>query len=168
MDVKAKAVNLIKDVISTLIIVGVIIGVGIALSGTWPFMVAVESGSMVPNMHRGDVVFLISPDRTEIITWEEGKRIGYKSFGNYGDVIVYHPNGVKKTTPIIHRAMYWIERGEPMPNGEPAPNSGYITKGDHNAVFDQPYLSKPVKKEWIVGVAKFKIPFIGYFRLIFS
>ena len=168
MDVKTKVMNFLKDIVSTLIIVAVIIGLGIAITGTWPFMVAVESGSMVPHMYRGDVVLLVSPERTNIITWEEGKKIGYKSFGNYGDVIVYYPNGNKGTTPIIHRAMFWIEKGQLMPNGEPAPNSGYITKGDHNAIFDQPYLSKPVKKEWIVGVAKFRIPFIGYFRLIFS
>ena len=168
MDIKAKAISLLKDLLSTLIIVAVVVGVGIAITGTWPFMVAVESGSMVPNMYKGDVVLLVSPDRAKIVTWEEGKKTGYKSFGNYGDVIVYYPNGVKGRTPIIHRAMYWVEKGEKMPNGEPAPNSGYITKGDHNNVYDQPYLSNPVKKEWIVGVAKFRIPFIGYFRLIFG
>jgi len=106
MDTKATVTELIKDVVTTLITVAVIIGIGIVLTGTWPFMVAVESGSMEPHMHRGDVVFLVSPDRTKIITWEEGKKIGYKSFGDYGDVIVYYPNGDKSRTPIIHRAMY--------------------------------------------------------------
>ena len=55
-----------------------------------------------------------------------------------------------------------------MPNGEPAPNSGYITKGDHNKLADQPFLSAPVKKDWIVGVAKFRLPYLGWFKLIFS
>ncbi len=159
--------DIIKDILSTLITVAVIIGIGIAITGTWPFMVAVESGSMVPHMHRGDVVFLLSPDRTKIVTWEEGKKIGYRSFGDYGDVIVYHPNG-KGGTPVIHRAMYWIEKGEKMPDGTPAPWSGYITKGDHNSIPDQPELSMPVKPEWIIGVAKFSIPYIGYVRLIFG
>jgi signal peptidase len=163
-----KVVRLIKDLVSTLITVAVVIGVGIAITGTWPFMVAVESGSMEPHMYRGDVVFLISPYRTDIVTWENGKHAGYASFGDYGDVIVYYPNGDKSRTPIIHRAMYWIEKGERMPNGKPAPNSGYITKGDHNLIPDQPHTSNPVKKEWIVGVAKFRIPFIGYFRLVFG
>lgn len=168
MDTKDTVTELIRDVVTTLITVAVIIGIGIVLTGTWPFMVAVESGSMEPHMHRGDVVFLVSPDRTKIITWEEGKEMGYKSFGDYGDVIVYYPNGDKSRTPIIHRAMYWVEKGEPMPNGEPAPHSGYITKGDHNHLPDQPKLSSPVKKEWIVGVAKFRIPLVGYLRLIFG
>lgn len=160
--------RLIKDLVSTLITVAVVVGIGFALTGTWPFMVAVESGSMEPHMYRGDVVFLINPDRTGIVTWEEGKQTGYTSFGDYGDVIVYYPNGDRSKTPIIHRAVFWIEKGEIMPGGNPAPNSGYITKGDHNSLPDQPRVSNPVKKEWIVGVAKFKLPFIGHFRLIFS
>ncbi|AEA47708.1 signal peptidase I [Archaeoglobus veneficus] len=160
--------DIIKDIASTLITVAVIITVGIAITGTWPFMVAVESGSMEPHMHRGDVIFLVSPERTKIVTWEEGKNMDYKSFGDYGDVIVYYPNGDKSRTPIIHRAMYWIEKGEKMPNGDPAPHSGYITKGDHNPIPDQPRLSMPVKPEWIVGVAKFRIPYVGYLRLIFG
>ncbi|RLF34920.1 MAG: signal peptidase I [Thermoplasmata archaeon] len=160
--------GLIKDILSTLITVAVIIAVGILVTGTWPFMVAVESGSMEPHMHRGDVVFLLGIERTNIVTYEEGKRIGYKSFGDYGDVIVYYPNGDKSKTPIIHRAIKWVNKGERMPNGQLAPHSGYITKGDHNPVPDQPRLSMPVKPEWIVGVAKFSIPYIGYIRLIFG
>ncbi|RLI87484.1 MAG: signal peptidase I [Archaeoglobales archaeon] len=159
--------DIIKDILSTLITVAVIIAVGIAITGTWPFMVAVESGSMEPHMHRGDVIFLLSPDRTKIVTWEEGRNTGYTSFGDYGDVIVYYPNGDRSRTPIIHRALYWVEKGEKMPNGDPAPHSGYITKGDHNPIPDQPKLSMPVKPEWIVGVAKFRIPYVGYVRLIF-
>ena len=163
-----QALSLLKDVVSTLITVAVIVAIGIAVTGTWPFMVAVESGSMEPNLHRGDVVFLFSPDRVGITTYEEGMAKGYKSFGDYGDVIVYYPNGDKSRTPIIHRAIKWVERGEKIPGDGVAKHSGYITKGDHNAMIDQPYLSSPVKKSWIVGVAKFRIPYIGYFRLLFG
>ncbi len=157
----------IKDVISSIIIVAVIIGIGIVITGTWPFMVAVESESMEPHLHKGDLVFLVSPDRVKIITWVEGKEKNYKSFGDYGDVIVYHPNG-NKAKLIIHRAICWINKGDLMPNGQPAPNSGYITKGDHNQLIDQPFLSLPVKKEWIIGVAKFRLPYLGWFKLILS
>lgn len=156
-----------KDLISTLIMVGIILGVGFVVTGTYPFMVAVESGSMIPHMYRGDVIFLVSPDRTEIVTWAEGLETGYTSFGDYGDVIVYHPNGDTSRTPIIHRAMAWIEKGMKMPNGLPAPNSGYITKGDHNPVADQPTLTAPVKKEWVVGVAKLRVPVVGHLSLLF-
>ncbi len=186
MDSESKVAQLIKDLVSTLIIVAVVVGVGIALTGTWPFMVAVESGSMEPHLYPGDVVILISPDRAGgIVTWEEGVKTGYKSFGNYGDVIVYKPNGYGK--PIIHRAIAYVHKGDRIPaliNGklvltnEVAENDGYITQGDNiltNRIPDQlapASLSplgekiKPVKKEWIIGVAKFRIPYIGYLRLL--
>jgi signal peptidase len=147
--------------------VAIILGVGYGVTGTYPFMVAVESGSMIPHMYKGDVIFLVSPDRTEIVTWAEGVETGYTSFGDYGDVIVFHPNGDTSRTPIIHRAMVWIEEGMKMPNGQKAPNSGYITKGDHNPVADQPTLTAPVKKEWVVGVAKLRVPVVGHLSLLF-
>jgi len=176
--------GLVKDIVSTLVIVGFIVGVGIALTGTWPFMVAVQSGSMEPHIHKGDVIILVSPKRVgKIITWEEGRKIGYKSFGDYGDVIVFHPNGDRSKTPIIHRVIAYVHKGEHIPilmNGKLVPSKfiadsdGYITQGDANPVPDQlaheanPLYSeiKPVKDEWIVGVAKFRIPYIGWLRLI--
>ncbi len=159
--------SLVKDVVTTLIIVGIVAGGGYALTGTWPFMVAVQSGSMEPHLHKGDVVFLISAERKGIVTYVEGKMINYKSFGDYGDVIVYRPNGDGSKTPIIHRAILYVKKGEKLGNYV-AENSGYITKGDNNIMIDQPILSKPVKKEWIIGVAIFRIPYIGYFRLLFG
>lgn len=186
MDSESKAVQFIKDVVSTLIIVAVVIGGGIAITGTWPFMVAVESGSMEPNLYPGDVVLLLSPSRAGgIVTWEKGVESGYMSFGNYGDVIVYKPNGYGK--PIIHRVIAYVHKGEPIPaviNGklvytnQIAENDGYITQGDNvktNRLPDQAIPGafsplgeriKPVKEEWIIGVAKFRIPIIGYLRLL--
>jgi signal peptidase len=182
---EVKFPQLIRDLLSTLIIVAVIIGAGVAITGTWPFMVAVESESMVPHMYPGDVVFLLSPDRVGIKTWVEGVKEGYRSFGDFGDVIVYKPNGYGK--PIIHRAIAYVHKGEKIPvlqNGklvysnEVAENDGYITQGDNsitNRIPDQlapAQLSpigekiKPVKKEWVIGVAKFRIPLIGYIRLL--
>ncbi len=159
--------GLVKDLITTLIIVGLIAGGGYAITGTWPFMVAVQSGSMEPNLNIGDVVFLVSPQKKEIITYLDGKDTGYKMFGDFGDVIVYKPNGDGSKTPIIHRAIMYVKEGQKIGNYV-AENDGYITKGDHNLLPDQPLLSKPVKDEWIIGVAVFKIPYIGYFRLIFG
>ncbi len=158
----------IKDIISTLIIVAVIGVGGYLITGAWPFMVAVQSQSMEPHIHKGDVVILIGKSRAEIVTYEEAKLINYTSFGDYGDVIVYYPNGDSSKTPIIHRVIKWVKKGEIMPNGMKAPNSGYITKGDANRLYDQPFISNPVKPEWIIGIAKFRIPFVGYFRLIFG
>jgi signal peptidase len=53
-----------------------------------------------------------------------------------------------------------------------APHAGYITKGDNevtNRYYDQQgqvsYML-PVKEEWVIGVAKYRIPYIGYLRLM--
>ncbi|HID20514.1 MAG TPA: signal peptidase I [Methanophagales archaeon] len=154
-----------KSLAEALLIVAIIIVVFYAATGTWHIGFAVESGSMLPNMQVGDLIFVQAPKRTDIITYEEGKLADYKSFNNYGDVIIYRPNGLSSATPIIHRAMYWVEEGGEIPNGKTAPHEGYITKGDHNAGYDQPNL-QPVKPEWVVAIAKARVPYLGYPSLI--
>ena len=128
--------------------------------------VSVISGSMDPHMKKGDLVIYQSPDRTNIITYQDGATSEYKSFRNYGDVILYNKNGDTTQIPIIHRAMYWVEVGEPMWNGGPAaPYSGYITKGDNNRVNDQASPiseERPIKEEWVMGVSRWRIPWFGY------
>nr|QNO54563.1 hypothetical protein KENJCFKB_00023 [Methanosarcinales archaeon ANME-1 ERB7] len=158
-----------KSLAEALIIVAIIIVVAYAATGTWHIGFAVESGSMIPNMKVGDLIFVQAPQRTDIITCEEGKLADYESFKGYGDVIIYRPNGLSSTTPIIHRAIYWVEKGEEMPGGKPAPHPGYITKGDHNDYYDQDILGlgvAPVKPEWIVAIAKARAPYLGYPSLI--
>ncbi len=121
-----------------------------------------QSGSMEPNIHKGDLILIQSSQRTDIITCEEGKIRDYRSFNDYGDVIIYQPNGNPSATPILHRAISWVEKGEKMPNGEPAPHGGYITRGDNNAYPDQSVFGiEPVKPEWAIGVARVRIPYLG-------
>ena len=53
--------------------------------------------------------------------------------------------------------------------GPAAPNDGYITLGDNNhGVYDQEAPSicylEPVQKDWILGIARFKVPYLGYLR----
>ena len=142
--------------------------------GLWTPMVVVESGSMEPHMQIGDIIFVKSIDRVNISTNEEGKNLGYKSFEDYGDVILYRPYGLEGVTPIIHRAMYRVEAGESMWDGGPyAPYSGYITKGDNavtNKRFDQEgqiSYDMPIKNKWIIGTAQYRIPYLGYIKLFF-
>lgn len=161
-------VGLARDLVFAAVVVALVTSMAYFLAGTWPVMVAVESGSMMPNMYRGDVVFIQGLSRTEVITYQVGRETGYTAFEYYGDVIVYRPNGDPDVMPVIHRAMYWIEVGESMPGGRPAPHAGFITKGDHNSGYDQPSLSDPVKPEWIIGVARARVPYLGYVRLMFS
>jgi signal peptidase len=125
---------------------------------------------MEPHINIGDLVLITRP--TNIITQEQGQASNYKSFGEYGDVIVYYPNGDHSATPIIHRAMYWVNAGDRLPNSnQTAANAGYITKGDANSEYDQPLLLggapplEPVKPEWIIGKATFAVPGLGELRL---
>ena len=122
------AVSLARDILWTVTVVG-----GIALTlylicGTWPAVVTIESGSMTPHMNVGDLVIVVAPDRFgELQTWEQGNVSGYRKYEDYGDVIIYRPNGItdfwasigvlplSKQHPIIHRAMTWVDAGEPLP-----------------------------------------------------
>ncbi|HID27588.1 MAG TPA: signal peptidase I [Methanosarcinales archaeon] len=165
-------IGLVHDIIFVAFVVGAFMLVSYIIFGTYTPMVAVESGSMEPHLQIGDIVFIQSTDRTDIITYEDGKKINYKSFKDYGDVILYKKYGSNAYTPIIHRAMYYVEKGEQMwKNGPIAPHSGYITKGDNkitNQYYDQQggVFPEPVKKEWVIGIARARIPLVGYVRLL--
>ncbi|GAA0649821.1 S26 family signal peptidase [Salarchaeum japonicum] len=164
------------------------------VSGLWPPLVAVESGSMQPHMQRGDLVFVTEEHRfagdmgyadTGVITHEMAEDVDYQRFGGYGDVVVYQRDGAGGTTPIIHRARFWVADGEnwydranpAYVDGEscaaiancPAPHAGFVTKGDNNQYYDQVNgISSPVKPEWVRGRAQFRVPWLGYVRLVFS
>jgi signal peptidase len=174
------------------VLVIVIIGMLLfAISGVWPPMVAVKSGSMEPQMERGDLVFVMEEHRfppdasiegTGIATYESAAETGYQRFGDYGDVIIYRKDGEQGSTPIIHRARFWVNDGEnwydradeAYLDGEnceavrncPAPHAGFITKGDANDRYDQVSgISDPVRPEWVKGTAELRIPWLGHIRL---
>lgn len=188
----------VREVLSSVLAV-VLVGLLLfGVSGLWPPMVAVESPSMYPHMKTGDLVFVMEEHRfpaaaayddTGVVTHRTGERTGYRQFGMAGDVIVYEPDGNGGTTPIIHRAMFYVNDSEnwydkavevnPQAVGNadnceelencPAPNAGFITKGDNertNRRYDQVSgLSDPVKPAWVVGTAEFRIPWLGNIRL---
>jgi signal peptidase len=133
-------------------------------------VVAVESESMVPHMQVGDLVVVVAKDRFgEIQTFDTARNSSTMKFGSYGDVLVYRPNGVAQVHPIIHRAIRYEGQVASFQNHVfPDPHGGYLTKGDHNLLYDQGtyypgigYL-EPVKEEWVVGKALFAVPYLGY------
>ena len=171
------AVSLTRDLLWVVAVVGGIALVLYLFAGTWPAVVTVESESMVPNMNVGDLVLVVDEDRFGgLVTWSEGQRTGDSSFGDYGNVIVYRPNGVDSVHPIIHRAMTYVDTAAVEESGlaqyYEVPHGGYITKGDNNPYIDQGNLRiagvgvvEPVKKEWIIGKALVGVPLIGYLPL---
>ena len=194
-----EAVVFVREMLSSAAIVLAIGLLLFAISGVWPPMVAIESGSMEPHMKKGDLVFIMEEGRlapaaahgdTGVVTYQKGKQVGYTKFHEPGDVIVYEPDGKSYETPIIHRARFWVDKDENWYDEAnkkyigsnvdsckeltncPAPNAGFITKGDANQYYDQSSgmgaISDPVKPEWIRGTAEVRIPWLGWVRLQFS
>ncbi len=55
----------------------------------------------------GDVVIVRSPDKVGIQSYVEGTETGFRSFGDFGSVIIYERGG--NQNPVIHRAIVWLE-----------------------------------------------------------
>jgi signal peptidase len=170
------AVSLARDLLWVVAVVGGIALVLYLVAGTWPAVVTIESESMVPHMNVGDLVLVVDEDRFgALTTWAEGNLTGFTTFGDYGNVIVYRPNGVDSVHPIIHRAMTYVDTAAVEQSGFAQYytdlHGGYITRGDNNPVIDQgtyyPGIGviEPVEKDWIVGKALFAIPLVGYIPL---
>jgi len=195
----------VREVLSSVAMVGLVAAVLFAISGLWPPLVAIESGSMEPHMYKGDLVFVVdngrfAPDGSHegVVTYRQGNPElegagaddaleGYWSFGSHGNVIVFDTDG-EGGTPIIHRAHIYVEKDENwydeanpeyIGNADsceelrncPADYEGYITKGDNNPRYDQvgpSPRSDVVKPEWVQGVAKVRIPWLGCIRLQLS
>ena len=97
-------------------LIATLIAVLVLMTGSWPPMVVIESGSMmheeegnVGAIDPGDLVLVMSDDRKNIITYAEATEEGgiyedYENHGMPGDVIIYRKNG-GTMTPVIHRAL---------------------------------------------------------------
>ncbi|WP_121744333.1 S24/S26 family peptidase [Natronorubrum halophilum] len=189
-------VVMVRDILGSVAIVAVIGLILFGISGIWPPLVAVESGSMEPNMQEGDLIFVVADDRfvgdgsvdnTGVVPLEQGAESGHEKFNGAGDVIIFQPNGNPAETPVIHRAHFWVEEGENWVDTKadeeiigdatcdevytcPAKHDGFITKGDNNDGYDQ-YgngISDVVRPDWVTGKAMFRIPWLGHVRLAFD
>lgn len=155
------------DIAFLLIICTLLISFYVIFGAFVPIYV-VSSESMSPHIDKGDLIFYTVINKiSEIETKDKQKTI---NFEDYGDVVIYKPFGMDGVVPYVHRSMYYVNQGGEMwPDGPVAPYAGFITKGDNNGQFDQQLdlsREKPVKKEWIIGVARFRIPYIGYLKLM--
>lgn len=171
------------------VLLGVSLGIIVALlisvilymyAGTWPALVTVTSGSMEPNINQGDLVLVSEPNHID--TYQESN---IERFGKPGDVIIFYPGGDKDDTTIIHRAMMevdsgdnWYKKANPnyfpddVNNCEdliecPAPESGYITKGDNTEVYDQATDDTSIVQEkYIFAEAEMTVSKLGYIQII--
>ncbi len=113
---KAKEYQLL---LATIAVIMIVFTAMTAYSGVWPPLVVVESSSMQHSddtssmgvIDTGDMV-MIKAQNQEPITYVEGYLTGHRTYSGYGDVIVYRPYGDGRYTPIIHRAICWLEYNE--------------------------------------------------------
>jgi signal peptidase I len=206
-------VSIIRDVVVALLVVFVILMILWGYTGQWfaAPMVAIESGSMEhPNspfgrlgtIDAGDMVLVQKVSKKSdviphggLIRGAEAEN-GWRSYGDYGDVIIYKPLGRTDVSQIIHRAMCWVdvynvngqtkytikdygidnETSLTIPelglyNRDPGwSHSGFLTKGDNNEVIDEitDICPEPVQVDWITGKARSEIPWLGTINLFFE
>jgi signal peptidase len=97
--------------------VAILIAALFLYTANWPPMVVVESDSMQhgPNdvlgiINTGDIVLVKKVSvPSDVNTYVASEPTGYTTYGEPGDVILYYPNGVMGSTPVIHRAILWID-----------------------------------------------------------
>lgn len=148
--------------------------------GVWPVIGDVGGSSMEPNIHSNEQILFAQPTKvgpsarhSGVTTVNEGREIGYRSFGYYGEVIAFKNDD---DTLILHRASFWVEEGEnwlkksnksALPEQAtcnslsscPAEKDGFITKGDGNELYDQVNgVSDIVETDNIVASGVMKVP----------
>ncbi len=204
-DTKIRLLGYARDITIAITIVAVILAALWAYTGQYPNtpMVVVTSQSMmhqhepfgrIGTIDPGDLVLVKKvTSRADIQTRgnSSSPATKLKTYGDYGDVIIYYPMGDKRKTPIIHRAICWIEKNGDKysveeynihdANAVTIPelhiynyrpeHSGFITKGDNNEYPDEMpnggICEQPVEMSWIVGKARGEIPWFGLIKLIF-
>jgi signal peptidase len=105
---------LLKELLVVGVIIIVILVALFAYSGLWPPVVVVESGSMqhsdtqssIGTIDTGDIVIVQKVQGSQdVVTYLDGVSNGYKTYGEFGDVVIYNRYGLTERVPIIHRAL---------------------------------------------------------------
>lgn len=115
---RGQAYLFLRDAGIALLFVVFILLAMFAYSGLWPPLVVVESNSMmhgdnnishIGTIDTGDLVIVKKVNSpSDISTYMDGLTTGHKTYGDYGDVIIYKKGGSDLTTPIIHRALIYL------------------------------------------------------------
>ena len=119
----SQAFLFLRDAAVAFALVASILLIMYAYTGLWPPLVVVESNSMMHSddntsyigvIDTGDMVLVKDIDSEEdVITYLHGYVSGHRTYGDYGDVIVYKKMGLDDNTPIIHRAVLHLEINAP-------------------------------------------------------
>jgi signal peptidase len=86
-----------------------------AYTQNWPPVYVVESQSMQHGtvdqlglINTGDLILAQKVSSSDITTYIEGSQDHYSTYGEFGDVLLYHPDGTG-VTPVIHRAIVYLQ-----------------------------------------------------------
>jgi signal peptidase len=103
-----------EPLIALMIILVLLVGL-YAYTQNWPPLYVVESESMQHGLddhlgliNTGDLVLAQSVSTSSITPYVVGLQTGYMTYGEYGDVLLYHPDGQVGPAPIIHRALLYL------------------------------------------------------------
>ena len=127
---KESVVRFSIDLLIAVVVVVIVLGLLIAYTRVYPPMVVVESRSMqhsnaesfIGVIDTGDLVLVqdvVVP--SDIVPWVEGRATGYRTYSDFGDVIIFlRPNQPAGSIPIIHRAYVFVianaTRGADVPS----------------------------------------------------
>ncbi|MCE5260802.1 MAG: S26 family signal peptidase [Euryarchaeota archaeon] len=109
-----------KVLVGGLLTVAILLLAMLVYAGMWPPVYVVESASMqhsdtesaLGTIDTGDLVLVRSSDDVSVRTYVDCFLEGDRSFGDFGDVIIYERYGREEYTPVIHRAMLRLEFNE--------------------------------------------------------
>lgn len=102
-------------------------------TGNWPPVYTVQSMSMEHSpkwtwgtINTGDIVLVksIGDKVNNVVTYVDGRNTGFKSYGDYGNVLLFHdPSG----RVLVHRAMFYLTWNGNTPVVSGAGNSSWVT-----------------------------------------
>ncbi len=128
--------------IIALIIIAILIGSLLAYTDEWPPVSVVASESMTHSsswtpgtMNVGDIVFVkkVTQVPGPVITYVVGRDTGYKSYGEYGNVILYHSTS---GLIIIHRAMFYLYWNSSTPEVQGYHNQSWMKVTDQYVLIE--------------------------------
>src|SRR5512136_1059345 len=109
----------LRDVGIALLLVVLVLVAMFAYTGLWPPIVVVESNSMmhgtdnlshIGTIDTGDLVLVRKVTKpSDISTFVDGLSSGHRTYGDFGDVVIYWRGGSHVGTPIIHRALIYLQ-----------------------------------------------------------
>ncbi len=121
-----------------------------AYTSNWPPIYVVESNSMQHGsgdhlgfLNAGDVVLAEKVPNSTIVPWVVGLRTGFQTYGEPGDVLLYHPNGSASSTPIVHRAILYLQYDPANRSYNATQLNGLPCGSGPGTVYDTPGTSHP-------------------------